>query len=236
MNQTIIFTNTLGIPEEYTPTPASKLIPDWYKNLESYISGDKRPDGQGSTTATAKRCMPIFDAITSGYIISTHTDLFVSQKMDENGKLQPYYEWANFGAISFHPKNQLPDHPDGSGHEFSYPKWNNSWSIKTPPGYSTLFISPLHRETPIIVLPGVVDTDTYNAPVNFPFVLRDSKMEGLIPAGTPIMQIIPFKRDEWQMQIGDVTEFENQAKTTNKLRTKFFDSYKNQFRQPKEYK
>jgi hypothetical protein len=232
----IKFTDTIGVPEEYRPVPASKLIPEWYKNLESYMGGEKRPDGNAGTTATAKRCMPIFDAITGGYIISTHTDLWVSQRPDENRKIQPYYEWANFGALGFHPKHQLPDHPDGTGHEFSYPKWTNAWAITTPPGYSTLFISPLHRETPIIVLPGVVDTDTYNAPVNFPFVLRDSKMDGLIPAGTPIMQVIPFKREEWQMEIGSNEEFQQQAKVTNKLRSVFFDSYKRQFRQPKEYR
>jgi hypothetical protein len=236
MSEIITFTNVLGVPEEYTPVPASKIIPDWYKNLESYIGGEKKPDGNGTTSGTAKRCMPIFDAISGGYIILTHSDLFVTQKENENGEKHPYYEWANFAAISFHPKQQLPEHPDGAGHELSYPKWNNSWAIKTPPGYSCLFISPLHRETPINILPGIVDTDTYNAPVNFPFVLRDSKMHGIIPAGTPIVQIIPFRRDSWQMEIGDIKEFESQAKTTNKLRTKFFDSYKNQFRQPKEYK
>jgi hypothetical protein len=235
--QIIKFTNTLGVPEEYTPVPASKMIPDWYKNLESYMGGEKRPDGQASTTATAKRCMPIFDAITSGYIISTHTDVWVSQRLDESvGKTGPYYEWANFSAISFHPKQQLPEHPDGGGHEFSYPKWINTWAITTPPGYSCLFISPMHRETPIIVLPGVVDTDTYTAPVNFPFVLRDPKMDGLIPAGTPIMQVIPFKRDSWSMEIGNMQEFEAQAKVTTKLRSVFFDSYKRQFREQKEYK
>jgi hypothetical protein len=232
----IKFTDTIGVPEEYRPVPASRIIPDWYKNLESYIGGEKRPNGDAQTTATAKRCMPIFDAITGGYIISTHVDLWISQRFNEKGKLQPFYEWANFGAIAFHPKNQLPEHPDGEGHEMAYPKWTNAWAIKTPPGYSCLFISPLHRETPIIVLPGVVDTDTYSAPVNFPFVLRDPKMDGLIPAGTPIMQVIPFKRDEWEMQIGDVKDFEAQAKVTNKLRTVFFDSYKRQFRQPKEYR
>jgi hypothetical protein len=232
----IKFTDTIGVPEEYRPVPASRMIPDWYKNLESYSGGEKRPDGNAGTKATAKRCMPIFDAITGGYIILTHTDLWVSQRPDENEKIQPYYEWSNFGALSFHPKNQLPEHPDGSGHEFSYPKWNNAWAITTAPGYSCLFISPLHRETSIIVLPGVVDTDTYNAPVNFPFVLRDPKMDGLIPAGTPIMQVIPFKREEWQMEMGSQEEFQQQAKVTNKLRSVFFDSYKRQFRQPKEYR
>jgi hypothetical protein len=86
------------------------------------------------------------------------------------------------------------------------------------------------------VFPGIVDTDTYKSPVNFPFVLRDPKTDGLIPAGTPLMQVIPIKRDEWQMEIGTQEDFAEQARVTNKLRTLFFDSYKRQYRQPKEYR
>lgn len=247
MIQTIKFTDVVGVEKKYYPVPSSKLMPDWYKNLESYVGGKKeisyltvdgkkRQDGSARTTATAKRCMPIFDAINSGYIIFTYTDLLISQRIFKNDELQPHYDWTNFNPISFHPKQQLPSHPDGSGHKFAYPKWNNVWSITTPPGYSCLFVSPLHRETPISILPGVVDTDTFSAPVNFPFVLRDPKMEGLIPAGTPIAQVIPFKRDEFKMEIGDIKEYEQQAIVSDKLRTVFFDSYKNQFRQHKEYR
>jgi len=60
----IIFTNLSGINIEQ-PKPASKFIPDWYKNMESYIGGDKKPDGTGKTNATIKRCMSVFDAITA---------------------------------------------------------------------------------------------------------------------------------------------------------------------------
>lgn len=236
MNKKIIFTNILGVPEEYAPVPASKIIPEWYVKLDSYIGGEKRPDGNANTTATAKRCMPIFDSISTGYIIFTHSDLFVSQQEDEDGKISPYYEWSNFDAIAFHSIKQLPVHPENKGHEFSYPKWNNAWAISTPPGYSTLFISPLHRETPIVALPGIVDTDLYPSPVNFPFVLKDAKMEGLIPAGTPIVQVIPFKRDEFEMTLGGIEEIEKHNKTVKKLRARFFDSYKNQFRSNKSYR
>jgi hypothetical protein len=232
----IKFTDTVGIPEEYTPMPASKFIPEWYKNLESYFSGEKKPTGEGITSATAKKCMPIFDSITSGYIIRTHTDLWISQIENKNGTLEQHYQWANFGAITFHPKQQLPEHPDGKGHEVAYPKWNNVWSIETPKGYSTLFLSPLHGDTPIVILPGLVDTDKYTSPVNFPFVLRDPNMTGLIPAGTPIAQLIPIKREKWKMRFGSEKEIIKKNKTDNKIRALFFDSYKIFYRQPKEYK
>lgn len=240
MTNNIIFTNFLGVPEEFSPTPASASIPEWYKNIESYVGGKKETDGKGGTKSTAKKCMPIFDAMTGGYIIYTYCDLFVSQRLEYgkiSGKKYPTFEWPSFDPVAGpHSKSQLPEHPYDTGHEMAYPKWNNAWAIKTPPGYSCLFISPLHRETPIIAFPGVVDTDTYSAPVNFPFVLKDPTMEGLIPAGTPIIQVIPFKRESWQMNFGNNELIEESKKLQKKLRTLFFDSYKKQFRQPKEYR
>lgn len=226
----IIFTNTGGVPEEFAPKPASKFIPDWYKDLESYISGEKKPDGNGGTSATAKRCMPIFDVISAGYIIVSPADVFISQR---DG--QPYYEWSHFGLIQFHPKAQAPDHPHRNGLE-AFPKWINHWAIKTPKGYSTLFVQPFHRESIFSILPGIVDTDKYTAPVNFPFTLNDTKFEGIIPAGTPIAQVIPFKRESWQMSEGTAKEFAEQSNATVKLQTRFFDRYKTLFRENKEYR
>jgi hypothetical protein len=112
----------------------------------------------------------------------------------------------------------------------------NPWAIKTPPGYSVLFTQPFHRESSFTILPGIVDTDTYSAAVNFPFVLNDINFEGLIPAGTPIAQAIPFLREDWQMSIGKQEDLVETNKITTRLRTRFFDSYKVQYRQTKEYR
>lgn len=236
----ITFTNVRGIPEEYEPKPASKYIPDWYKNLESYLNGIKEPSGQGTTNGTIKKCMPVFDSLTSGYIIPIPADVWVRQiKVDEESEslTQASYEWASFGLIEFHPILQAPNHPSNNGHDFNIPKWINPWSIKTPPGYSTMFVQPWHRESVFDILPGIVDTDTYDGPVNFPFILKNpNSFTGLIPAGTPMVQAIPFKRNSWQMEIGTSDDFERQQKTVTFLRTKMFDSYKNHFRQKKEYK
>ena len=82
----------------------------------------------------------------------------------------------------------------------------------------------------------MVDTDTFTAPVHFPMVLTDIKFEGLIPAGTPIAQIVPFQRESWTMEIGKQENLIEQETLSAKLRTRFFDSYKTQCRQLKEYK
>jgi len=234
----IIFSNTTGVPEEFAPKPATLFVPDWYKNMESYMGGEKKPTGEGQTTGTIKRCMPVFDVITHGYIITTYVDIWVSQKeqQDINGEVTvtPWYEWPSFNPIQFHPIIQAPNHPAKNG--APYPKIINPWGIKTPPGYSTMFMAPVHRDNVFTILPGVVDTDTYTAPVNFPGVLTDVKFEGLIPAGTPIAQVVPFQRESWVMELGEQEDLIEQSKVTTKLRTRFFDSYKTQHRQVKEYK
>ena len=75
--------------------------------------------------------------------------------------------------------------------------------IKTPPGYSVLFTHPMNwHYLPFYSLSGVVDTDTYTMPVLFPFMMKNN-FEGIIPKGTPVIQIIPFKRDDWKSNIYD---------------------------------
>jgi hypothetical protein len=231
----IIFTNIAGIPEEYSPKPASKFVPEWYKNLDSYMNGEKKPTGEGNSAATIKKCMPVFDAITTGYIIVSPADIYVSQKDDGNGSTVPYYEWSNYGLIQFHPVEQAPSHPNRNG-LLSYPKWINHWGIKTPKGYSLLIVQPFHRESVFTILPGIVDTDSYVAAINFPFVLNDPKFEGIIPAGTPIAQVIPIKRESWNMSFGNEKELKEINNVNTRLLSKFFDRYKDMFRSPKEYK
>lgn len=224
----ITFTNVLGL-DFFPPKPAVKEIPNWYKNTPEYISGEKKVYSNGNTPHTIKKCIPVFDAITSGYILYTQVDVQVSQQEG-----QPYFNWAAQDAISFHPIDQASLHPANNG--APYPKWNNPYAIKTPLGYSTLFVQPFHRESVFTILPGVVDTDTYISPVNFPFVLNDVKWEGLIPAGTPLAQVIPFKREQWNHVIGSDKELKEQNLITAKLKTLFFNSYKRQFWSRKEYR
>ena len=225
----IIFTNTSNSVDLEKPELASLFIPNWYKQIDSYIGNKKKPNGDGTTTATIKRCMPVFDAITAGYIIVLPADIYVSIK---DG--QQFFEWSDLNLVSFHPIEQAPNHPSVKPH--AYPKWINPWAIKTPKGYSTLFVQPFHREAPFTILPGIVDTDEYYAPVNFPFVVNDPKWEGMIPKGTPIAQVIPFKRDSWVMEFGKKKDLIAQNNITRKIRTKFFDGYKTMFRANKEYK
>jgi hypothetical protein len=242
----ITFTNVWD-HEIDKPQSAAKHMPSWYTNMESYIGGIKKTNGSGASLGTIKRCMPVFDAISAGYIITLPADVYISvleyEPQDkETGKViedlpikkEQKFEWSSPSTqIGFHPVEQALTHP--LKNEYNYPKWVNPWSIKTPKGYSTLFVQPMHRESIFTIMPGIVDTDKYYAPVNFPFTTNDPNFEGLIPKGTPIAQVIPFKRDSWKIKFGGDKELIEQKNIEIKIQSRFFDRYKSMFRSNKNY-
>jgi hypothetical protein len=225
----ITFTNVLGL-NFFPPKPAVKEVPEWYKHTPEYVGehGRKIVDPSQSVH-TVKKCIPVFDAMTAGYILYTQVDVQIWQK---DGL--PYYTWADQDFINFHPIEQASLHPKNNS--MPYPKWKNTYAISTPAGYSVLFTQPMHRDSVFTILPGVVDTDKYKSTVAFPFVLNDIKFEGLIPAGTPMVQIIPFKRESWKHKIGSDKERKEENLIGKKLHTMLLNSYKKQFWSRKEYK
>lgn len=229
----IIFTNIYQLDKNVIdqPKPASAFIPEWYKKMSPWITGKKEPfPDDKSANQTVKKCMPVFDMITAGYIITSPCDVWVKQVDNK-----PYFSWTNFNVIDFHPITQTEGHPISKG-GLPSPKWINPWSIKTPKGWSVLFITPTHRDLPFSILPGIVDTDTYNNPVNFPFKMNDPAFEGLIPAGTPIAQVIPIRRESWNMRIGGDKELKEIDTIQRKMTTVFFDRYKRFWWNRKEYR
>jgi hypothetical protein len=59
---------------------------------------------------------------------------------------------------------------------------------------------------PFFTLSGVTDTDTWGGSDVLNFALKKD-FEGVIPAGTPIVQIIPFRRETWDFEIEEEPDF-----------------------------
>lgn len=226
----IVFTNANPhfISSEYEPKPATIFLPEWYKKMENHFPINEPKNYR--STETIKKCIPVFDALTSGYIFQTVCDIAIEFKEGE-----PFYtpSITETDIINMHVRKQAYKHP--AANDFNFPKFKNFWSIKTPKGYSCLFVPPLHNPNPYFTaMPAVVDTDTYNGTVNFPFVLNDPTKNVLIPAGTPIIQVIPFKRDDWKAEYAEDTRTGNLW--FNKVTASFFGSYKNKYWSRKTYK
>ena len=111
------------------------------------------------------------------------------------------------------------------------------WIVSTPPGYSCMFLNPLHGDpSPLTALPGIIDTDGYPSDGHLSFMV-EAGFSGIIKQGTPLVQVIPFKRDNWSMELVDASESEVFLKKRRmNLRSTFNNGYKNKFRSPKEYK
>ena len=75
-------------------------------------------------------------------------------------------------------------------------KFINPWRIKVPAGYSVLLTQPFNRpDLPFTCFSGLVDCDRFETTINLPFLWTGPVGQHLLPAGTPIAQIIPIRRD-----------------------------------------
>jgi hypothetical protein len=178
------------------PTPIKKYIPDWYKKSETFIGG-KADINNYSSNAALKACMPFLESMTTGYTITLWTDILV-EKIDGNQQMR----WLRFpDPIGIRPNGIADKLPVPAGHSGVHYVWNIPWAIRTPKDYSVIITHPLNRfDLPFTTLSGIVDSDKFSSGGLYPFFLKDD-FEGIIHAGTPLMQILPMKRDNWSSEM-----------------------------------
>lgn len=199
--------------EDY-PIPAKINIPEWYKKLEHTL-----------LKKTIKGCMPFLDTLTSGYILKMPQDFNLRHNVDNKNEQGEVFK-DSFQTYGLHDRSELlhakhinlnsgiDNHPiiqvEGApfiekNKNLPFYKILNPWKIKTPKGYSCLFVPPLNNsDDRFSIIPGIVDTDTFPNEINFPIVINGDKypvLETTIKKGTSYVQIIPFKRDSWKMKL-----------------------------------
>ena len=102
--------------------------------------------------------------------------------------------------------NSMPIPSDYYQNEFT---WMTQWEAETPSGYSSFYTHPINRpELPFYTISGVMDTDKWYVTGNHPFIIKKG-FEGVIPMGTPMMSIIPFKRDSWISDKREMSQIEH---------------------------
>lgn len=179
-------------PEFYDLQPIKTVIPQWYKEAPKWIEGQSIWNRSG-----LKQCIPFLDSFLTGYMIPLPVDVYVETTTDH----LKYFSWANSEyTIVHHRENEQYFPPVLPGFSEMQVVWIIPMSIEIPIGYSALFTHPLNRfDLPFVTLSGVVDDfKMYNGGI--PFLIRND-FEGVIPAGTPIAQILPFKTENWKSQV-----------------------------------
>jgi hypothetical protein len=199
--------------KEDHPIPIKLNIPEWFKKLSHTVENK-----------TVKGCIPFLDSLTSGYLLKIPQDLKIIHNKINPDTNQPdsFYRTVDLDDQLLHAKSinlgkQKADvHPpvqlEGSPYieknkNLPFFKIINPWIIKTPPGYSCLFVPPLNNaDDRFSIIPAIVDTDTFPNEINFPIVINGDKyptLDTILKKGTPYVQVIPFKRDKWKMKITD---------------------------------
>jgi hypothetical protein len=177
------------IPE---PRPAIKYLPEWFRILPPTLP-DRRDGMFNVPSMSAKKCFPLIDAMALGYVIPLCGDLHI--QVDPDMTELKAHNPPGLKLAEFHSVDQL-----GGENAPRFPlnpiKFVNHWIIKTAPGWSTLFVSPMnHIDQPFTCLSGLVDTDKYPKEVNFPAIWNKPGFDGIISAGTPLVTAIPIKRN-----------------------------------------
>lgn len=171
------------------PIPARAELPAWFRSLPGTDRQELTATNDG---LTVKRCLPFLDAMTTGWLIPLAATVRLS--ITDDGKhVDAGWEFDKT-MVSNHSAFQVAGNPFEPRPPM---KFHNYWTVRTAPGWSCLFTAPLNRPDAVVtVFGGVVDTDTFAAPVNFPFVATGADGVHTLTKGTPIVQVIPFRRDD----------------------------------------
>ena len=234
------------------PEPTQDNIPDWYKNADRFA---KMPNGEYwkatkeicpvakegtiddyGKIPTWKACPAILDAFLTGYVFKTPCDIIFSK--NKFGKIEAKVKDPKCNDfISFRPPMSQFEHP--KGYYKDHFAWMPDWGLELPEGYSALFMTPMNRfDLPFINTTGIVDSDKVHLLGSFPFFITEG-WEGTIPAGTPYLQILPFKRENWEHDIEILDQSKMYAKivdNANFYRQPDGGVYKNKIWTKREYK
>jgi hypothetical protein len=184
------------------PVPAKGILPAWFRQLPGVDKSELSATNNG---LTVKRCPPFIPLAAT-----------VRLEIRDGGQTVTAGWEFDRELVSNHAAFQIA----GSPHEPHPPmKFNNYWTIRTPSGWSCLFVPPLNRPNGVFeVLSGLVDTDTYKSPVNFPFVAVATDGVYTLEKGTPLVQVIPFRRNDIALQGSVRAETEHEAEERERIR------------------
>jgi len=242
MNNIIKFVSnsyTLNKNSATNPEPTIKHLPDWYRKAERYHklpSGEPYRQQDGSLMLTWKSCPAIFDVLITGYVLRLPCDI------------EFYLNDENKISVKVHDQNlqhfcterpPMPGFAAPMGYYEDHFAWYPDWATIIPEGYTALYTHPMNRyDLPFTMPFGIIDNDKVNLPGLMPFYIAKG-FQGIIKAGTPYMQILPFKKENWESKIEfEIPEkiYQKNMDNSKKYRTPEGGVYKNEIWQRREYK
>lgn len=217
------------------PVPAGDAVPEWFKRIPAFANGGKPKYGPyGDVDKTAKLCLPFSDTFRMGYIQKTWMEMEILPSDDGTDKVGLVAS-GHPKMIEARPKSDLIHKISPDFHPIEF-VWKSQWMPRLPKGYSAILTHPFNREElPFVTMTGVVDYDAYHHDTdgNHPFLLKRG-FTGRIPIGTPMFQIIPFKREDWVSEEAEYSPL--QVFEAQKMLNRFWGAYKDMFWSKKSFK
>jgi hypothetical protein len=229
--------NEYGWDVAERPYPASQSIPDWWKAMTPYSKSEDNPDGKKlivrdfESNASPKKCVPMLDAMLSGYIIPLWSDVQVTNDRENKKSLTWRAKEDIFQVHGFDAARV--ETPVGYSNEVF--KFMNRWRIITPKGYSCLITQPFgYRQTGVQAIPAIVDTDVSSLEI-LPPVWFANDFEGILEVGTPMVQVTPFKRSDWKAEYSYLKDGEYERIEEKNFRRHIVNHYVRKVWQKKDY-
>jgi len=224
--------------ELFEPVPAIKEIPDWYKNATRFLEKEN--------LGTFKFCPPFLEIMKHGYVFKNHSDIMILREEDKDQiKYKMFYPEQSHiyelePLVGEHKASQVIEMPIVQKWEnYNALKYFNYFFIKTPPGYSSMFLNATRNDLndDFYFFEAIVDTDKYHE-VNFPFIINWSKIKGVadndkiikkyvFKKGEPMVTLIPFKRTNFKKEITVNSISKDVKSITSKMATTFNHFYRN---------
>jgi hypothetical protein len=217
------------------PFPASQVLPQWWKDASPYIKGPQNPDGKKiiiedrESNASFKKCTPMLDVLSSGYVVPLWSDIQI-----RNVDGYPVISWRTTQNVFELHDGQEVEIPDG--YQNIQVKFLNQWVPKLPKGFSALIIPcPGYPNNVLRPIPAIIDYDKTTHPLYPPMYLKEG-FEGIIEKGTPMFQIIPFKRNNWKSKFSFLEEGQYVINMNRDVKATIVNNYVKNFWEKKSYK
>jgi hypothetical protein len=192
--------NWLDKNSNSAPLPIIKTIPDWYRKADRFVKDSYTHDfivgPDGGNIPTWKACPAVFDVMSTGYCLITPCDIEFYYNNDgviSAKTLDPKY------SFFCSDRQPMPQFVTPCGYEDKHFAWMPDWTPTVPSGYSVLYSQPFNRfELPFLTVSGIIDNDKIDRTGSAPFFIQKG-FTGILPSGTPYLQMLPFKRENWKM-------------------------------------
>ena len=186
----------------FKPVLAKSVMPSWWKKMKIFQSI------RGRRIQTIRACPAMHDWTKSGWYLLANRDMEIlcgSERDLTSTKFATKDPSGKGYSSPTHPSDQFDNAfdyiEDGEfGQVKDAFKMRNPWNIQTPKGYSTYYMDPfLFQNKYFACWQGIIDTDEFNVNQDNSQIIFYPKVNHsfTIPKGTPLCQIIPFKREEW---------------------------------------